>query len=394
MKIKKKKPLRKVASNRSNARGVSVAKKKAPKKTKKRISKKIISGIPKSSRKQSPFESTVSRFSDNPIIAPNQENGWEAWQTFNPGAVLLNDRVHFLYRAIGDDGISRLGYAVSDDGFTIDERHPYPVCQHKRVDKFNYYSFASGGSFGGLEDPRIVRVDDEDMLRLTYTSCEDWNLRMALTSIKIDDFLNKKWNWTPPISISPPGEVHKNWVIFPEKINGRYAILHSINPKISIEYLDDLNFDNISHINSCYSSAIKKRGWDGWIRGAGPPPIKTKYGWLLLYHAMDKNDFSKYKVGAMILDLENPEKILYRSAFPILEPCEDYENNGAKSGVVYVSGLVIKDGALLIYYGGADSYVCVASANLDEFLSILVAGGKPKLKSTKLKKPRIKGKKC
>jgi len=211
---------------------------------------------------------------------------------------------------------------------------------------------------------------------------------VALTSIKVDDFLNKRWKWKLPVLISPPGQVHKNWVIFPEKINGKYAILHSINPEISIEYLDSLEFNNSTYINSYYGGEIRKRCWDGWVRGVGPPPIKTKKGWLLFYHAMDSRDFSKYKVGAMLLDLENPTKVLHRSKEPILEPKEFYENNGFKAGVVYASGAIIKDGKLLIYYGGADSYVCVAYANLEEFLKALTKEVKPRLKLKTIKKIR------
>ena len=112
-------------------------------------------------RKKRPF---LVRLEENPIISPRPENGWEAWQTFNPGVILLDNKVHFLYRAVGEDGLSRLGYAVSADGFTIDERLPYSVYEHKtksgeRV--FSVYSYFSGGSWGGAEDPRIVRVGRE-----------------------------------------------------------------------------------------------------------------------------------------------------------------------------------------------------------------------------------------
>ncbi|MDP3004338.1 MAG: hypothetical protein Q8N43_02440, partial [Candidatus Azambacteria bacterium] len=120
-------------------------------------------------------------------------------------------------------------------------------------------------------------------------------------------------------------------------------------------------------------------------RGAGAPPLKTKYGWLLFYHAMD-NDWSKYKVGAMLLDLNDPTKILYRAKEPVLEPEEIYENNGYKPGIVYISGAVIKDGDLLVYYGCSDSYVSVAYANLDDFLEALKKEAKPKLKVKTLKK--------
>ncbi|MBI1839182.1 MAG: glycosidase [Candidatus Colwellbacteria bacterium] len=321
----------------------------------------------------------------NPIISPKAENGWEAWQTFNPGAVLLNDKVHFIYRAIGEDGLSRLGYAVSSDGFRIDERSPYPVYEH-RLNRypFNFMSFASGGSWGGAEDPRIVRVLGEDILYMTYTACDE-GLGVALTSIKVKDFLKKKWNWEPAVLISKPGEVHKNWVIFPEKISGKYAILHSINPEVSITYVDDLKFDDGNYVSSFHGGKVRKNCWDSWVRGAGPPPIKTKEGWLLFYHAIDKRDQGRYKVGAMILDLNDPTKVLHRSIEPILEPDEEYENNGFKAGIVYASGAVVKDGKIFVYYGCSDSYIGVAYADFEEFMEALKKEMKPKLRLKTLK---------
>ena len=93
--------------------------------------------------------------------------------------------------------------------------------------------------------------------------------------------------------------------------------------------------------------------------------MKTRLGWLLFYHAMDMHDPNRYKLGAMILDAEDPTKILYRSKVPVLEPDAYYENQGFKSGVVYSCGAVVKDDELFVYYGGADSVVCVAVANLE-----------------------------
>ena len=324
------------------------------------------------------------RAEKNPIIVPKQENRWEAWQTFNPGAVLLKDRIHFIYRAIGEDGVSRLGYASSLDGFFADERLAYPVYEHKVAKPvFNFY--ASGGSFSGAEDPRLVQINGEDKIYMTYTAC-DGGLRVGLTSIKVKDFLQKKWKWGKTTIISAPGEVHKNWVIFPEKINGQYAIIHNINPQISIAYRDTLEFKDGEFIESFYNGKNNNKNcWDKWVRGAGAPPIKTKKGWLLFYHAMD-NDFSKYKVGAMLLDLKDPTKILYRSNEPIFEPEKEYENYGFKPGIVYVSGVVVKDGELLVFYGSADSYISVAHSNLEKFLNKLINQASPKLKTKAVKK--------
>jgi len=174
-------------------------------------------------------------------------------------------------------------------------------------------------------------------------------------------------------------------LIFPEKINGKYAILHSIKPNIQIEYVDSLDFGDDVYINSFYGGGPRKGCWDKWLRGAGAPPLKTEAGWLLFYHAMD-NDWSKYKVGAILLDLKDPTKIIYRSKEPVLVPEEVYENSGYKPGVVYVSGAVIKDGDLLVYYGCSDSYVGVAYAPLKDFLEALKKESKLKLKLKTLKK--------
>ena len=316
----------------------------------------------------------LKRFPGNPIIKPELRHRWESDQTFNPGTILLEGKVHILYRAIGEDGISRLGYASSDDGYKVNERLEYPVYEHSvSPSTFNVYSISSGGGFGGAEDPRIVQVAGEDVLYLTYTA-SDVGIRMALTSITIEDFVNKNWNWAQPTFISPLGQIHKNWVIFPEKINGKYTILHNLNPQIMISYHDSLDLKQGGYFNSYISerSTSYNDSWDTIIRGAGAPPIKTPKGWLLFYHAMTLNDYSKYKVGAMLLDLKDPSIIIYRSSSFVLEPSEEYENSGFKPGVVYLSGAVVKGTKLLLYYGASDSYVCVASCELDEMLEDLV----------------------
>lgn len=310
----------------------------------------------------------LSKNKHNPIITPNPDNEWESWQTFNPGVVKIQNTIYFIYRALGPDGISRFGYATSNDGFTLKKRLTYPIYNHSCVTNPYHYTqiFASGGGWAGTEDPRLVKMKHENTIYMTYISCDD-GLRMALTSISVADFVNKRWKWSMPKLISPPNQLHKNWVMFPEKINGKYAILHRIEPDISIAYLDKLDF-NDNFIESSFTSGNRKSCWDNWMRGAGPPPIKTKYGWLLLYHAMDIKDPNKYKVGAMLLDKHDPTRIIARSKEPILEPTDNYEYEGFKAGVVYASGAVIKNNQLLVYYGGADSYVCVAYTDINKFM--------------------------
>jgi predicted GH43/DUF377 family glycosyl hydrolase len=122
--------------------------------------------------------------------------------------------------------------------------------------------------------------------------------------------------------------------------------------------------------------------WDSRKIGVAAPPILTKDGWLLIYQAVDDKNAGHYQVGAMILKADEPQVELYRSQYPILEPDQWYENNGFKAGVVYPCGAVLIEKQLFVYYGGADKYVCVATANLDQFLNKLKKGGECKLEGT------------
>lgn len=325
----------------------------------------------------------------NPIIEPRIYS-WESKATFNPAAFMADGKIHLIYRAIGDNDVSVLGYASSLDGHNFRDRPTHSIYHKfgkfiKSDDPIDYVS--GGGWNGGCEDPRVTLIDYT--VYMLYTAFDGWgSLRIALTSIKLDDFKKKRWNWEKPILISPPGEIHKNWVLFPEKINGKFAILHSISPEILIDYIEDFKeFDDTKFINSLHSSSpLWKSSWDNMVRGVGPTPIKTEIGWLVLYHAMDKKDPDRYKLGAMILDFNDPTRILYKSQNPILEPDEYYENEGFKAGVIYSCGAVVKDGELFVYYGGADSVVCVASVELSSLLEDLKKNKVVKLKKKKLLK--------
>lgn len=331
----------------------------------------------------------LNRHSNNPILSPQQIRQWEHGGTFNPAAILDDTgAVHLLYRAVGADGISRVGHARARDGRNIDQRSIYPVFEPypgygmpdpNKVSgpkEYNPQFYTSGGGWGGLEDPRAVLINGR--VYVTYTAFEGWDsVRIGLTSILLEDLKKGWWNWKKPRLISDPKQTNKNWLIFPEKINGKFAIIHSIAPKILIEFVD--NLDNIP--KPIVSSGQRgpqigrKDYWDSKLRGGGPPPIKTDIGWLLLYHAQDLREPHKYKLGAMILDHNDPTKILYRSPQPILEPDAHYENDG-KPGVVYASGAVVIGDNLMVYYGGGDKHVCIAETPLKALLDWMVRYGK------------------
>lgn len=328
----------------------------------------------------------LMRPSSNPMLAPNNRNSWEAFCTFNPAAVFAADKVHLLYRAQGHDYISKIGYASSEDGMKIDRRHQKPIYVPTQTfegatlppgDPNN--PFVSGGGCGGCEDPRATIIDDR--IYMTYVAYNGWDHpRIAITSIALSDFLNDNFLWEKPVLISKPGIVDKSACLFPEKINGKYVIMHRVFPNIYIDYVDSLNFDGQTFLSETHKIRPRSREWwDSRKIGAGAPPLKTKDGWLLIYQAVDDKDASEYKIGAMLLDLEDPSKVLYRSSDPVLEPRERYENAGFKAGVVYPCGAVIKEETLFVYYGAADSYVCVATANLEQFLYDLKKTGKTTL---------------
>ncbi len=324
----------------------------------------------------------------NPILKPGT-NPWTADAVLNPAAAVISGRTHLIYRAIGMDGVSRLGYASSPDGIVFDKRLPYPVyaarnphnlAMNRRV--YSPVMYPSGGSWGGCEDPRMVVI--EGRVYVTFNMFEDWKLRVAVIAMDVEDFLAERFQiWEGPIILSH-SDRDKNWVMFPEKIWGRFAILHSIIGEdathVRVEYVDDLADLAQRKFKSPDPQKIpdKAIAWHVHTRSAGPPPVKTDKGWLVLYHANDAKEGHRYKLGAMLLDPLDPTKVLYRAAAPILSPDEHYENHG-KPGIVYAGGAVVRDGTLFVYYGGADKVVCVATTPLDSFVDELIRGKEPAL---------------
>lgn len=323
----------------------------------------------------------LSRDDRNPLFTPGGTS-WEAEGVFNPAAVDVDGTTHLFYRAIGKDGISRVGHAVSNEEGAF-SRLPYPVFalsdegadaafMRSKVMADHEALVRSGGSWAGTEDPRAVVIGDT--LYLTFSAFGGWDsLRMGVSSLPLDDLRAGRWRWTPPVYLSPRGQVHKNWVLFPEKINGRFAVLHSLHSgsrdRVLIDYLDTLSEEPPGGIQSPYLPVRDTSVWDSTVRGVGPPPIRTERGWLVLYHANDHRQPSQYKLGAMLLDLAEPTRVIARSSAPVLSPVAEYENTGAKPGIVYACGATVRDGILTVYYGAADYVVCAARHSLDTLLA-------------------------
>lgn len=299
------------------------------------------------------------RSDKNPIIKPNKKNKWEARSTFNPAAIYLDNKVHIVYRAVSDNNISTMGYATSKDGITIDYRSPEPIYKPRA-------EFESSG----CEDPRLTQIGDD--IYMLYTAYDVRTApRVALTKISVKDFIANNWNnWSKPILISPPGISDKDACFFPEKINGKYYVLHRLENEIDLCAIDDLEFKGKNkYLEENNWMAPRKGWWDYRKVGAATPPIKTKDGWILLYHGIAENH--SYSVGAALLDINDPTKILARTDEPIFKPEKDYEKSGDVPNVVFPCGAIVKDNKIYLYYGGGDSVTGVASMEIELLLKKL-----------------------
>ena len=309
----------------------------------------------------------MARFEGNPIISPIKEHSWESKYTFNCGAILAGDKIHILYRAMGDDDTSVLGYASTTDGLHIDERFDKPVYTPREGFEMKHQP-----GFSGCEDPRLTRIDDT--IYMCYTAYDGINNpRIGLSSIHVNDLVNHNWNWSRPKLISAPGMDNKDSCIVPAKIDGKYVVLHRLPPCIWIDFVTDLEFDDNHWLGGHPLLMPRVNSWDNLKIGLNGPPEKTEDGWLLLYHGVSRED-TKYRMGAALLDLDNPTKVLARLNNPILEPLTWYENEGYRAGTVFSNGQVIKDGILYIYYGGADKYTAVATTPVENILRALKKG--------------------
>jgi predicted GH43/DUF377 family glycosyl hydrolase len=202
-----------------------------------------------------------------------------------------------------------------------------------------------------------------------YTAYNNIDLpRVAVTSIKEKDFLNRKWNWERPIPASPQGRSNKDAVIFPERIKGKYVALHRLNNKsIDIQYLPGLNFDKYQFSEENNWIMPRKGMWDSEKVGINGAPIKTKEGWLLLYHGISQED-RHYRLGALLTKLDKPEEVIARTRDPIFEPETIYEKEGDVPNVVFTCGHELVDNTLFVYYGGGDKVIGVATANINKLL--------------------------
>ena len=308
----------------------------------------------------------VERAKENPILKPIPSHPWESTAVFNPAAIDIGGTVHILYRAMGADNTSVIGHAQSKNGVKITSRDAEPAY----VPREPFEKRQQDGAGSGCEDPRVTRIGNT--LYMAYTAFDGKNpWRAALTSISIKDFLAKKWDkWEKPQLVTPDPVQDKDTALLPEKIGGQYMILHRIDPLLCADFLDTLDFKK-SRLTRCIEIMGPRPGmWDSKKIGIAGPPVKTKKGWLLIYHGVSKT--GTYRLGAVLLDLKNPSVVISRSVDTIFEPLEEYERVGVVRNAVFSCGQVARADTLYLYYGGADTVTGVAKVSLKKLLNILL----------------------
>jgi len=342
----------------------------------------------------------------------------------NPATIRVDDDVHMFYRAVQHGNHSTIGYARLDGPLKLAERAKQPLL----TPKFKYEK-------QGMEDPRIVKIGDT--YYMTYVAYDNKDAITALATSKdlkkfrrhgiitskmsydrAEDWLHysklkEKYFWFASyykdIIAKDALLRDKDVILFPKKIRGRFAMLQRIIP--DIQYVSFRDFKDLT--NEFWIRYMKRlrnyvilepRYWhESRNIGGGCPPLETKKGWVLIYHAVeDSNRGKTYHAAAALLDKKDPRHVIGHLKKPLFSPTEDYECKGVVGHVVFPTGIALfgkKDKKLYIYYGAADKRIAVASLNLESLVNDMLKNG-PRIEGyckrhhkTKKRKHRKPGKK-
>lgn len=304
----------------------------------------------------------IKRYSGNPILT-KADIPYPVETVHNAAVVKHNDEYIMLFRSHLRTGRSIIGLARSKDGFKFTaDREPF-LTPAKDSPFAEYEEF-------GVEDPRMTKIDDGYLI--TYSAYSRNGVRIALA--RTTDFVSLE-----RVSLITQAD-YRNTVIFPEKFSGLYARLDRPHSEISpwsiwITYSPDLVFWGESQL----VMKPEPYHWDEMKIGPGAPPIKTAEGWLSIYHGVfETMDGSVYRLGVALHDLHDPAKIVGVGDSWILQPEAPWEVTGYVHNVVFTCGAVPEpDGTVKIYWGGADTVMCVGEANLDDLVQLCLQHGRP-----------------
>lgn len=312
----------------------------------------------------------------------------------NPGIMQEGDTLHMLYRAVKSGNYSTIGYCKLDGPLKIVQRNNTPLLIPNSDEESK-----------GIEDPRIVKIDD--VYYITYTAYDGINALGSLITSKdlitferngiivpkftFDEFnclagsnklVNAKY-FRHVRHFEPDKNVFlwdKDVIFFPRKINGKFAFLHRIRPGIQLVLIDSLEnlttefWENyfLTFNEHIILDPLGTNHESSFI-GGGCPPIETEFGWLLIYHGVsDTCDGYIYSAAAALLDINDPTKVIARLKNPLFAPDLDYEKNGVVSNVVFPTATSLFEDKLYIYYGAADKRIACVSVSLKELLKELL----------------------
>lgn len=302
----------------------------------------------------------LRRHPANPLLMPELTSDWECYNVFNPSVIYYNGLFHMHYRAQGLDWVSRIGYAVSEDGLLFNRLRDPILSPIDSLDS------------RGVEDPRVTEIDG--LFYMCYTaygrdyqgkgdSTHDGGVITPMIA-RSENLIS--WERLGPIV---RGENNKDHVLFPRKIGSRYATFHRRWPDIWLAYSDDLLTwpeADMAHI----FGPRPGNSWDSKCVGSNGAPIETDVGWLQFYHAYDEEHV--YRFGVCLLDLDDPTRIIARPEESIFEPEEVWEVRGDVGNVVFSCANPVVDGTVYIYYGGGDHVIGLATCQLEDVLRFVL----------------------
>jgi predicted GH43/DUF377 family glycosyl hydrolase len=246
--------------------------------------------------------------------------------------------------------LSHLRFVCSDDGKTFSEPSLYnPIFAKDILEAY------------GIEDCRVTEIDGT--FHLTYTMVSAVGVGVGLIQTRDWKHFERKGMIFPPHN--------KDCAIFSEKINGKYYALHRpSSPHLGGNYIWLAESPDLLHWGNHQCIATTRNTmWDSERIGAGAAPIKTSAGWLEIYHGADRNH--RYCLGALLLDLHDPSRVLARSEQPIMEPTTEYELTGFFGNVIFTNGHIVEGDKIVMYYGASDEVICGAEFSIKEILNSL-----------------------
>jgi predicted GH43/DUF377 family glycosyl hydrolase len=340
------------------------------------------------------------RFENNPILSPNDIDvsidGFHIAGVLNPGAFEYKDRTGLLIRVAEippqvdgsvrapimdeNDNLEILEFAGDDPAvwsedprvFSHNKKYYLTNISHLRLawseDGVHFEvekepAMRAEGQYEtyGIEDCRVVEIDGT--FYLTYTAVSESGVAVAMAS-------TSDWRTYRRHGIIFPPH-NKDCALFPGKIGGWYYALHRPSGvDLGGNFIWIARSKDLLHWGGHQCIALTRTGmWDSVRVGAGAAPFKTQKGWLELYHGA--NEESRYCLGALLFDHNNPANVLARSETPIMEPIMSYEQEGFFGNVVFTNGHVIHGDTITVYYGSSDEFICGAEFSIKQILATL-----------------------